>query len=254
MSRNEQLNQLTRVKSVYQSKIVSFLLLLIFCFLIFYVPLDKLGVTPEKEIWNYIYKLATSGVFTFLLRIPLFATDPLATGKNKHSVYFRMLYPSAIISNRYSVSVGKAQDLWFDFFNSWGDPTCRYHSQWKTVLNRTYNCRLIYYFSQLVKYEAIIIFLYLAIVTMLNYFEVTAIKLELIHYFFFLALVIVYFVLIRTNRIRKNGEEYVVSGCWYKYKEISEIEHSILEREILVRYPTYQEAVDNLDRTLGNIR
>jgi hypothetical protein len=254
MSRNEQLNQLNKVKLAYQGKIVTFLLLIIFSFLVLFVPLEKLGITPDADIWNYIYKLATSAVFTFLLRIPLFATDPLATGNKKHSVFFRSYYPSTIISSHYNIDNGKAQDLWFDFFNLWGDPSCRFHSQWKTVLKRTYDCRLIFYFSRLVKYEAILVFLFLIVIVVLNYFNIYAYNIEFKHFFFLGSLIIIYFSLVRTNMVKIINKEYAVSGCWYKYKEISLIEHSIVEREILKKYPTYQDAISNFDQIQKSIK
>jgi hypothetical protein len=254
MSSSEQLNQLNKVKLTFQGKIVTFLLLIIFSFLVLFVPLDKLQINPGADIWNYIYKLATSAVFTFLLRIPLFATDPLATGNKKHSVFFRSFYPSTIISSKYNISIGKAQDLWFDFFNMWGDPSCRFHSQWKTVLKRTYDCRLIFYFSKLVKYEAFLVILFLIVVFFLNHFNIYTYQLEFKHFFFLGVLIIIYFSLDRTNRVEKVDNKYKVSGCWYKYKEISLIEHSIVEREILNKYPTYQEAISNFDQIQKSIK
>lgn len=246
-------NQLDKVKLTYQVKIVTFLLLIIFSFLVLFVPLDKLGIKVDSDIWKYIYKLATSVVFTFLLRIPLFATDPLATGKKKYSVFFRSCYPSTIISRLYKIDTGKAQDLWFVFFNMWADSSCRYHWQWKTVLKRTYNCRLIFYFSRLVLYEAILVILFMILIVALNYFGFHIYSLEFKHYFFLGSLILIYFSLIRTNKVKLINNEYTVSGCWLKYQEISVIEFSIVEREIINIYPTYEEAISNIDKIQKSI-
>ena len=43
--------------------------------------------------------------------------------------------------------------------------------------------------------------------------------------------------------------------CWYKYKEISEIEISILNREMIARYDTFEDAIsslNNIEESISN--
>ena len=136
---------LNRKKRKHQTVVTVYILILVFTFLLLFVPLDTVGITVNNNnIWETILKLASSSIISFIIRIPLFATDPLATGKSTESDFFRKRYPSHSIAENYDVDRGKAMDLWFLFFNKWANPASQLHSQWTTVLDRTYKCRYIY--------------------------------------------------------------------------------------------------------------
>ena len=148
MATAEVKKSIDRFKLKLQIFITTFLLIIIFGYLVSFIPIDKFGIKVESNLLEGIYKFATSGVLSILLRKLLFGTDPLAAGKSKESVFFRSLYPSILIQEKFGVDKGAADKLWFDFFNAWSKPNSNHYSHWQTVFERTYMCRLIYYLSK----------------------------------------------------------------------------------------------------------
>lgn len=232
-----------KIKSKLQFFITTFLLLIILGYLVSFIPLDKLGIPEKGNILELLYKLATSSVLSLLLRKPLFGTDPLASGKSKESEFFRSFYPSILIQEKYGVVKGSADKLWFDYFNTWSKEDSNYYSHWRTVFERTYMCRLIFYLSRLQ-----MIFLILSVSTLIvmlaaNYYVKHFFSITPLSIGYIVVVIFIYLLLKISNKIpRKDGDE--PTGCWYKYREISNIEKAILTDEILNKAQTYGEALE----------
>jgi len=240
-----------KVKSKLQFFITTFLLLIILGYLVSFIPLDKLGIPEKGNIWELLYKLATSVVLSLLLRKPLFGTDPLASGKSKECEFFRSFYPSILIQEKYGVVRGSADKLWFDYFNTWSKEDSNYYSHWRTVyyshwrtvFERTYMCRLIFYLSRLQMIFLILSISTLIVMLAVNYYVKHFFSITPFSIGYIVVVIFIYLLLKISNKIpRKDGDE--PTGCWYKYREISNIEKAILTDEILNKAQTYDEALE----------
>ena len=188
-----------------------------------------------------IIKFASSGVFSYLIIWPLFNTDPLATGKSKYSLFFRGAYPSLAIKNKYvNSNDGDVKNLWFDYFNKWSDPKNKHNLQWVTVLDRTYACRFIYYFTMLICYALICSAIAILAFGVYHWYQGTPLfNFKQVFYF---AIILLVFIFLKMNNRIPSSEKGIPTGAWYKYKEISDIEISTLNQEILDNAPTYKQA------------
>lgn len=223
-------------------RIVFYFLLIIFGFLFVFIPVEYFGIPKGATIFELSVKFASSSVLSPLIVWLLFATDPLATGKSKYSEFFRSYYPSVLVMRKYpGIKQGEATQLWLSFFNKWSDPECEHNSTWRTVLERTYSCRFIFYFLFLLSYSLIFSTLAMVIYGAYNYWSELPI-LNFNHVLYTAIIFCIWLFLRKNNQIpSKKGTE--PSGCWYKYKEISEMEMAIFEDKILSKSPTYQDAL-----------
>ena len=234
-------NPITRVRLRHQVQITFFLLIVIFGFMMAFVPLDKIGLKVGDKQWlDVLVKLASSAVLSNLLRIPLFGTDALVSGSSKESEFFRGLYPSVVISKNYGVERGKATDLWFSIFNKWSDPKHPQHFNWETMFGRTYNCRLIFYLTRLLMYTLILSIGFIGLMFLAGVLTLDSISDHLMPVLFLFLTGTAYLLLITTNRLPSKSRD--ATGCWYKYREASEVIHSILERGVFKKYDTYESA------------
>jgi len=252
----ESYEYLSKTKKKLKDTITFSLAVIILFFLLAFLPLKVFGYTGEisiSDLVGILLRMTSSVLLSLLLRNPLFATDPLATGQSKASRYLKSLYPSKVVKEKYDVTYGEAEDLWFSFFNTWPRRS-DYHLEWRTVLERTYNCRFIYYVQRLLFYASIVSGVLL--ISILLYSKIveneSALSNRLIiginpyNLGYFIITSVLCFALKVTNRVPGTAEEQP-SGCWLKYKEISEIEHSILKREILDKAQNYQDAMKLLE-------
>lgn len=231
-----------KVKLKLQIYITTFLLLIIFGYLVSFIPIDKLGISEKDNIGELLFKLATSGALSLLLRKPLFGTDSLVAGKSKESEFFRSLYPSIVIREKYGVDPGSADKLWFDYFNTWSKEGSNHYSHWRTVFERTYMCRLIYYLSKLLMLFIILSIITLIIVFVANHYIKDFFSITPFSVGYIFVVIFIYLLLKISNKVpAKDGDE--PTGCWYKYKEISNIERAILNDEILNNAQTYNDAL-----------
>jgi hypothetical protein len=229
--------KLRQTKHKYKIKITFVLTIIIFCLIFSFLPLNTLFPNNNIEI---IVKVISSPILAFLVRFPLFATDPLATGRSKRSKYFKDYYPSKEIIKKYNVSNGQANKLWFSFFNSWGNPKSNYNLQWETMFERTYACRFIYYCTNLLLLSFIISVSLLSFYYLSNIYLKTEYRINIYNCGYTIISLGSLLFLFLSNRVPRKDKE--ASGCWYKYKEISEIAISILVDDILNKAATIEEA------------
>jgi hypothetical protein len=232
-------------KTRCQIQITLFLLVLIFGFLFVFLPIDELVSFDFETYLQLIIKFATSATLSLIIRKLLFATDPLATGTSKYSLFFRKYYPSNLIKEKYGIPDGEAKALWFDFFNSWSNKDNRFHSQWIRVFDRTYACRFIFYFTRLLLMTAISSGAMLLIFGGIYWFFHASFEMYK-GIIFFLIVTIAYLFLACNNKI-PGAKRPNATGCWYKYQEISEILFAILKKQILNKCPKYEDAIRLID-------
>ena len=230
----------------YKTMVTVYLLLIVYGFLLTFLPEDvatKLMGSNFANGWLFSSANAmTSGALSFIIRIPLFGGDRLATGNSKASKYFRSMYPSLLIRQKYNVESGQADDLWFTIFNSWSIETHRHHQNWETVLKRTYICRLIFYSSRLLIFAVVISGSILAAKGIIALFKGVSPIISGGGLAYFLLMLIALLLTLPLNRV-PSGSRQAPTGCWYKYKEISEILHSVLRREVLDKADRFDDAM-----------
>lgn len=249
----ELFNYLRNIKRRNKKKISFFLFVIMLGFFWAFVPIKNFGIEANySDILNLFIKLSAASVLSIFIAFPLFATDPLATGKGKYSKFFKEPYPSKLIAAKYNVSQGEAEDLWFKFFNSWSIPSCKNNICWATVLDRTYACRFIYYSTKLLTVASIASGVIIALSLLSNWifpgnFIFSNIFVLDFKGWFYFSIVLISFVFLSYNNTIPNGKRKSATGCWFKYKEISEIEQAALKNEILNKCETYKEAYRLLD-------
>lgn len=228
-------------------RLITFLLnFIVFGFLLTFIPLDDFGIHVDNENYlSLIIKFSSSTIFSFLVGTILFSTDPMATGKSRISQYFRSFYPSIIVKNQYSLTDGQASELWFSFLNIWSQPTSKYHLEWSTLFERSYRCRLIHYLKKLLLWVIIISVGVCCLQAMYEYIYLNVFKIEFKEIVYILFVGILYLYLELYN---KYGDK--PSGCWYKYKESSEMQYAILQKELFAKAITYNEAIKVVEQLI----
>jgi hypothetical protein len=200
---------------------------------------------------EYVVRLGgalSAGVVT---RWVMFTQDTLANGDSIWSKYFRSQFPHNVIIDKYGCSGAEGSGLWFTYFNSWEDGSASYQAHHARTFYRSYGCRLIYHLKQWLFFFAVggALTLFIIRISGTTFTRWTPC-------FLLIAMSIALFVILwRANRIPNDLERMrpaflaqflkpstEATGCWRKFEEISEIQRVLLERDILSRAETLEEA------------
>lgn len=253
MEKPEYINYLRKIRFKNKLKISFFLFVIMLGYFWAFVPIKNFSIESSySDIFNLFIKFSAASVLSIFIAFPLFSTDPLATGKSKHTKFFKELYPTNLIRTKYDVTQGEADDLWFKIFNSWSIPSCKNNVCWETVLDRTYACRFIFYSIKLLKIALIISGAVIGLSYLSNWlfpgnFVFTNIFVLDFKGWFYFVVVLILFVFFAFNNRVPNGKQKRATGCWYKYKEIAEVEQSALKNEVFDKCETYEEAYSLID-------
>lgn len=165
-----------------------------------------------------------------LARVFIFAQDKLAHGENKYSNYFRSFYPSAYLKNRLHISKGEADVIWFTIYNRWKNPSHEFNKLWLVTHKRSYSCRFIFYLQRWLLFGSVAMGSTVAAQIVYRLLEKRGIFDELVWIKIAIALATggLSFWIKISNKI---GEQ--PTGCWSKWKEISEMHHVFLERRLV---------------------
>lgn len=242
MNKNSQESEFRKIKLKHQSMITSFLGVIIFAFLYLFIPLSDFGISFTKDFYESLTKFVSSPFLAMIIGIPLFASDPLVTGKNKYCVFIQQYYPSDFIAKKYKIDGGEATALWFDFFNKWGKKTSAHYETWKSVFDRTYKCRLIYYMTRLLCLTVILSIIGILVYYVLSLKEIYSKGINFEMFFFLFLQLAALLFLTKTNKLPEKNKK--ATGCWFKYKEISEIERAIVKSTLFKNAKTFNVALE----------
>lgn len=98
-----------------------------------------------KGIPEAIQFIVPSIVFSTLISVYFYNSDPVFKKSGEVNRWLKTLFPSNLLINKFSLNEHQANSLWFKYFNQWQNKEHPNHSFLKKSHASSYNARLVYF-------------------------------------------------------------------------------------------------------------
>ncbi|MBI1850566.1 MAG: hypothetical protein HYR85_09505 [Planctomycetes bacterium] len=117
---------------------------LIYAFFLFPDRALEIAISTADPLGKAIARLVGWASCMASLRFLMFASDPLFKGSGRAPRFVRTSFASRAAEERFGCSSDEATELWFKYFDTWGNPANPNHMLMRVTYVRTYQARLVY--------------------------------------------------------------------------------------------------------------
>jgi hypothetical protein len=117
---------------------------LVYAFFLFPDRALELALSTSDPLGKAIARLVGLASCMGSLRFVMFASDPLFTGRGRAARFVRSTFPSIAAEEKLGCTREQADELWFKYFDSWGNPASPNHMLMRVTYERTYQARLVH--------------------------------------------------------------------------------------------------------------
>jgi hypothetical protein len=235
-----------KFKAQTQARTITALTFLALVYAYFFLPTSVLSFFEARlKTVGGALGVGLVGALGGVLGSVLSAQDLLATGKSRANGFFRKQYPSEAIKKHYGCRQDQANSLWFKIFNPWENIDALKEDYARTF-QRGSDCRLIF-----VLQWSFVMFFFVSAITWGAIFlwhawgSTQPVSAEANGATIARVLVLAISLVIAIGLFYQNRLAGP-TGCWFRWKEINDIQNIWLNEELFTQAKTYDEAVGKL--------